>query len=45
MVMGQSAAAAAVLAINKNCDIQNVDYNDLKKQLSDDHQLIFTQLF
>ena len=43
MIMGQSAAAAAVLAINENCDIQKVDYYELKKQLINDHQLISTQ--
>ena len=40
MTMGQSAAAAAVLAINEKCDIQKVDYNALKKQLINDQQLI-----
>lgn len=33
MVLGQSAAIAASLAIDKNCDLQNLDYADLKVKL------------
>jgi hypothetical protein len=43
MIMGQSVAAAAVLAINDSCDIQSVNYNKLRKQLINDHQFIVTQ--
>ncbi|MDO3642659.1 FAD-dependent oxidoreductase [Mucilaginibacter sp. L3T2-6] len=40
MVMGQSAAAAAVLAINQKCKIQNVDYIKLRDQLISEHQYL-----
>ncbi len=38
MILGQSAATAAVLAINGNKAVQEVDYEQLKAQLEKDHQ-------
>jgi len=38
MLLGQSAATAAVLAINKKVDVQDVDYAELRKQLLSDGQ-------
>ncbi len=38
MILGQSAATAAVLAINGNKAVQEVDYTQLKAQLEKDHQ-------
>ncbi|WP_436487473.1 FAD-dependent oxidoreductase [Chitinophaga sp. ARDCPP14] len=38
MILGQSAATAAVLAINGNKAVQEVDYAQLKAQLEKDHQ-------
>ncbi|MEE9431735.1 MAG: FAD-dependent oxidoreductase [Melioribacteraceae bacterium] len=38
MVLGQSAATAAVLAIQNNVSLQNVDYDLLSKQLKKDRQ-------
>ncbi|MDR0609370.1 MAG: FAD-dependent oxidoreductase [Planctomycetaceae bacterium] len=38
MILGQSAATAAVLAINENVDIQKLDYEKLKKHLIEDGQ-------
>ena len=38
MVLGQSAATAAVLAIDDAVTVQNVDYGKLRKQLLDDGQ-------
>ncbi|MBT3501939.1 MAG: FAD-dependent oxidoreductase [Candidatus Marinimicrobia bacterium] len=40
MVLGQSAATAAVLAIQDNINIQDVDYTLLKKQLINDKQVL-----
>ncbi|HEY8958239.1 FAD-dependent oxidoreductase [Chitinophaga sp.] len=38
MILGQSAATAAVLAINSNKAVQEVNYEQLKAQLEKDHQ-------
>jgi len=38
MVLGQSAATAAVLAIDGDTDVQDVPYTDLKEQLLKDNQ-------
>jgi hypothetical protein len=38
MILGQSAATAAVQAINDGCSVQNVDYNKLREQLLKDNQ-------
>ncbi|WP_142686103.1 FAD-dependent oxidoreductase [Chitinophaga polysaccharea] len=38
MILGQSAATAAVLAINGNKAVQEVNYEQLKAQLEKDHQ-------
>jgi len=40
MILGQSAATAAVLAINDKLDVQKVDYEKLKKQLLTDKQVL-----
>ena len=40
MILGQSAAAAAVLAINENIAVQNVDYDKLKDVLEAKGQII-----
>ncbi|KAF4456143.1 hypothetical protein F53441_1627 [Fusarium austroafricanum] len=40
MIMGQSAAAAAVLAIEDNVSVQDVDRKKLKKRLEDKKQII-----
>jgi hypothetical protein len=40
MVLGQSAATAAVQAINANCDVQLVEYAGLRKQLLADQQVL-----
>jgi hypothetical protein len=38
MILGQSAATAAVIAINNKTAVQDVDYNELKQQLLNDKQ-------
>ncbi|HRH97514.1 MAG TPA: FAD-dependent oxidoreductase [Prosthecobacter sp.] len=40
MVMGQSAATAAVLAIDSNKDVQQIDYAKLKEKLLADDQML-----
>ena len=40
MILGQSAAAAAVLAIDKKIDVQAVPYEDLKKVLEERKQVL-----
>jgi hypothetical protein len=40
MILGQSAATAAVLAIEKGSSVQKVDYNLLNKQLRKDGQVL-----
>lgn len=40
MVLGQSAATAAVIAINENTSVQKVSYDKLKKQIVQDGQII-----
>ena len=40
MILGQSAAAAAVLAIDENTVVQDVDYNKLKGVLVDKGQIV-----
>lgn len=40
MVLGQSAATAAVMAIEKSCDLQDIPYDELKKRLLLDNQKI-----
>jgi hypothetical protein len=38
MILGQSAATAAVQAIDADCAVQEVDYAKLKQRLLDDGQ-------
>jgi hypothetical protein len=38
MILGQSAATVAVLAINENIDVQKLDYEKLKKHLTENGQ-------
>ena len=38
MILGQSAATAAVLAIEAECSVQDVDYAKLSRRLLDDGQ-------
>ena len=40
MILGQSAAAAAVLAIENNCKVQDVAYDELQKILLDRKQVL-----
>jgi hypothetical protein len=40
MILGQSAATAAVLAIEKGSSVQDVDYNALQERLSADGQVL-----
>jgi hypothetical protein len=40
MVLGQSAATAAALAIDSNSEIQNIGYNELKMILLKDKQVL-----
>ncbi len=40
MVLGQSAATAAVLSINNECKVQDVEYNLLQKHLKSDKQIL-----
>ncbi|MCA9136642.1 MAG: FAD-dependent oxidoreductase [Planctomycetales bacterium] len=40
MILGQSAATAAVMAIQSDIAVQDVDYDALKKKLSDDGQVL-----
>ncbi len=40
MVLGQSAATAASVAIDNNCDVQNINYSALKTILLKDKQIL-----
>jgi hypothetical protein len=40
MILGQSAATAACLAIEDEVSVQDVDYSKLKKQLAGDGQIL-----
>ncbi len=40
MVLGQSAATAAVMAVNAGCDVQDVDYAKLREKLLADAQVL-----
>ncbi len=40
MVLGQSAATAAALAIEKDTTVQDVDYTELRKRLLEDRQVL-----
>lgn len=40
MVLGQSAATAAALALEADCDVQHLDYERLKQQLLADGQVL-----
>lgn len=40
MILGESAATAAVLAIDQNLAVQDVKYSDLEKQLLAQHQIL-----
>ena len=40
MVLAQSAAAAAVQAINENASVQKINYSNLLSQLSKDNQVL-----
>lgn len=40
MILGQSAATAAVIAIDEKIAVQNVDYKQLKKVLLSKGQII-----
>jgi len=39
-VLGQSAATAAALAIDKNTGLQELDYNMLRSKLLNDKQIL-----
>ena len=43
MVLGQSAATAASLAIDKGIALQDLPYTDLQKQLKEDGQILYHQ--
>lgn len=43
MILGQSAAAAANIAIDKNCAVQDVDYEELKTTLENKKQILTYQ--
>ena len=40
MILGQSAATAAVLALDAKVDVQSLSYEDLKKKLLEDGQVL-----
>jgi len=40
MILGQSAAAAAALALEQNVPIQKVDYSKLRARLLADNQVL-----
>ena len=40
MILGQSAATAAALAMDNNIDVQSVPYDALRKKLLTDNQVI-----
>ncbi|HIG85962.1 MAG TPA: FAD-dependent oxidoreductase, partial [Planctomycetes bacterium] len=40
MILGQSAATAACLAIDQECAVQDVDYDTLRKRLLEDNQVL-----
>ncbi len=40
MVLGQSSATAACMAIDQKIDVQKVDYDKLKKRLVADKQVV-----
>jgi hypothetical protein len=40
MVLGQSAATAAVLSIENSCPVQDVDYQELRARLVEDQQVL-----
>jgi hypothetical protein len=40
MILGQSAAVAANIAIDKNCAVQDVDYEELKTKLEERKQIL-----
>jgi hypothetical protein len=40
MVLGQSAATAAIHSLDEGCALQNVDYGQLRKRLLDDGQVL-----
>ncbi|MBS0208205.1 MAG: FAD-dependent oxidoreductase [Planctomycetes bacterium] len=40
MVLGQSAASAAVQAIESSCDLQQIDYSKLRERLLADQQIL-----
>ena len=42
MILGQSAASAAVLAIDDGIDVQDISYEKLKSRLLKDGQILFT---
>jgi hypothetical protein len=43
MILGQSAATAASLAIDENISVQEVQYEKLKQQLEKDNQRLTLQ--
>jgi len=44
MVLGQSAATVAAIANERNCAVQDVPYNHLRKQLLNDNQILDKKL-
>ena len=40
MILGQSAATAAYIAIDRKVDIQKIDYQELKSRLLNDGQIL-----
>ncbi|MDR2440602.1 MAG: FAD-dependent oxidoreductase [Planctomycetaceae bacterium] len=44
MILGQSAATAAVLAIHENCEVQKLDYEKLREHLiADGQRLVYSK--
>jgi hypothetical protein len=43
MILGQSAATAAAIAVNRNINIQAVDYSELAVMLEHDGQLLHSK--
>ena len=43
MILGQSAAVAACIAIDENSAVQDIDYNDLKALLLNKGQVLTLQ--
>jgi Zn-dependent protease len=40
MILGQTAATAAALALNNDVPVQKLDYGQLRKRLIEDNQIL-----